>query len=72
LVIVRRGKTPKGSHLQIIMYYYRRKAMVMSGCNVVQTVENHGEAFGGAISDKKITKRPTCIIEVGTIDVGGL
>jgi predicted outer membrane repeat protein len=54
------------------MYYYRRKAMVMSGCNVVQMVENHGEAFGGAISGKKITKRPTCIIEVGTIDVGGL
>jgi hypothetical protein len=44
----------------------------MNGCSVVQMIESHRETFLGATSGKKITKGPTCMVEVGTIVVGGL
>jgi hypothetical protein len=44
----------------------------MSGCSVVQMVESHGEAFQGVVSNKKIIKGPTCMVEVRIVFVGGL
>jgi len=64
-VVVRRGKTLANNHLQTKMYCYRRQAMAMSGCSVLQMIESNGEAFKVLQVTGKVTKRLIDMVEVG-------